>query len=294
MYYYKYNFVSPESLYARVKEELKSYFDTGAVDDLLFPMWTDDCLKKLGRSSYKILPAILYLDDFQTKLPPDFKYVREAWICTDTMPVTARVQGSYYTQITTRVDVTSNNPASVDNCSCNPCDLERMSIVYKTNTDQTFTNKVKHLLKPGNLSAKEHCGQDCLNTSTAVDIKPLISHFDEFDIQGNRFVTNFRQGDIYLVYYSEQLDGSGYEMVPDNFRIQDYIRKYLMYKIFQQLWNQITDETFNQIEKKMQVYKQDSDEAFIMADIEVKKQTVYDKRRAIHRDTNRFDKYNIR
>ena len=28
-YYYKYDFVSPEPLYATVKEELKSYFDTG-------------------------------------------------------------------------------------------------------------------------------------------------------------------------------------------------------------------------------------------------------------------------
>ena len=53
-YYYKYNFVSPEPIFAEVKEELRSYFDTGMVDDILFPKYVEDCLKRLGRSSYKI------------------------------------------------------------------------------------------------------------------------------------------------------------------------------------------------------------------------------------------------
>ena len=53
-YYYKYSFISPEPLYATVKEELKSYFDTGAVDDLMFGTWTDKALRKLGKSSYSI------------------------------------------------------------------------------------------------------------------------------------------------------------------------------------------------------------------------------------------------
>ena len=57
-YYYKYNFVSPEPVYATVKEELKSYFDTGAVDDLLFPTYLDKALKKLGRTTFVISEEI--------------------------------------------------------------------------------------------------------------------------------------------------------------------------------------------------------------------------------------------
>jgi hypothetical protein len=38
-YYYHYNFISPEVVYATVKEEFKSYFDTGAIDDLMLPIW---------------------------------------------------------------------------------------------------------------------------------------------------------------------------------------------------------------------------------------------------------------
>ena len=47
-YYYKYDFVSPEPLYATVKEELKSYFDTGAVDDLIISYLSRQMSKKDG------------------------------------------------------------------------------------------------------------------------------------------------------------------------------------------------------------------------------------------------------
>jgi hypothetical protein len=85
-YYYKYNFVSPEPIYSVVKEELKSYFDTGAIDDLLFPVYLDKCLRRLGRSSYKIVPVILDVFDFEARLPDNFYAVREAWLCAE-MPL---------------------------------------------------------------------------------------------------------------------------------------------------------------------------------------------------------------
>ena len=79
-YYYKYDFVSPEPVFSVVKEELKSYFDTGAVDDLLFPTYLDKCLRKLGRATYQIQEPYLTREDFQTRLPDHFFAVREAWM----------------------------------------------------------------------------------------------------------------------------------------------------------------------------------------------------------------------
>ena len=64
-YYYRYNFVSPEPIFAIVKEELKSYFDSGAIDSLLFPTWLSKCLDKLGKSSLYIVPTILHIDCFE-------------------------------------------------------------------------------------------------------------------------------------------------------------------------------------------------------------------------------------
>jgi hypothetical protein len=81
-YYYKYNFTSPEIVYSTIKEEFKSYFDTGAIDDLMFPTYLDKCLRKLGRTTYVISETVLFIEDFQARLPDNFYAVREAWFCT--------------------------------------------------------------------------------------------------------------------------------------------------------------------------------------------------------------------
>src|SRR5699024_1408414 len=81
LYYYKYDFISPESIYATIKEELKAYFESGAVDDFMFPKWTDLCLKKLGKVAYSVKSTVLHIDTFKAKLPSDFYKVREASIC---------------------------------------------------------------------------------------------------------------------------------------------------------------------------------------------------------------------
>ena len=104
-YYYKYNFISPESVYATVKEELKSYFDTGAVDDLLFPTYLDKCLRKLGRSSYVISEDILDISDFQARLPDNFIAVREAWMCTEIPLRPYQDSTSFYSQASSQTTI---------------------------------------------------------------------------------------------------------------------------------------------------------------------------------------------
>lgn len=82
-------------------------------------------------------------------------------------------------------------------------------------------------------------------------------------------------------------------MIPDNYRIREYIEAFIKYKVFETLTNQTNDETFNQLQSKLTYYKQLSDEAFIMADIEIKKQDVYAKQRRIKQDLNRFNMYEL-
>ena len=70
--YYNYEFISPEPLFALIQEEFKSYFDSGAVDNLLFSTYLDKCLRKLGRATYPIVDTILDIHDFQDRLPDNF------------------------------------------------------------------------------------------------------------------------------------------------------------------------------------------------------------------------------
>jgi hypothetical protein len=306
-YYYRYNFISPEVVYSTVKEELKSYFDTGAIDDLMFPTYTDKCLRKLGRSSYVISEIALDIQDFEARLPDNFYAVREAWMCTEIPQFPYQTANSFYSQalteqtiqvspvITDQVPCNGNCPP--DSCTCMP---DIIQAVYKTNHQMTRGYKRSYLLKPGNISARSKCDVTYTDawkfTATNPHLNEFTPHsagFDSFDIRDNKFVTNFRCGIVHLVFYALEYDGGGNQMIPDNFRIREYIEAFIKYKIFETLSNQINDETFEQIQRKLAYYKQLSEEAFIMADIEIKKQDVYAKQRRIKQDLNRFNMYEL-
>jgi hypothetical protein len=294
-YYYKYQFVSPEPVYATVKEELKSYFDTGAVDDLMFPTYLDKCLRKLGRATYVISEELLTIDDFQARLPDNFFAVREAWLCTDVNAYPYQSANSFYSQADS-VSTIQISPLTISGKACNdpnctpqgcpkclPSYIQQA--VYKTNTERNISYTLTYLLKPGNISVRQNCTLDCANFES--------SSADSFDIRDNKFVTNFRNGHVYLIFYATEYDNIGNQMIPDNYRIREYVEAFIKYKIFETLSNQINDETFKQLTDKLAYYKQLSDEAFIMADIEIKKQDVYTKQRRVRKEINRFNMYEL-
>lgn len=292
-YYYKYNFISPEPVYATVKEEFKSYFDTGAVDDLLFPTYLDKCLRKLGRSSYVISEQLLYIEDFEARLPDNFFAVREAWLCTSIPGYPYQTANSFYSQAASQTTIqvspviSGGAPCTNLECTtgCPTCMPELIQAVYKTNQQVAVEYHRQYLLKPGNISVKAHCDLQCANFGS--------SAADSFDIRDNKFVTNFRNGVVHLVFYSTAYDGAGNELIPDNYRIREFVEAFIKYKMIETLTNQTNDETFNQLQTKLGYYKQQADEAFIMADIEVKKQDAWSKQRRIIQDLNRFNRYEL-
>ena len=307
-YYYKYNFISPEPVYAIVKEELKSYFDTGAVDDLSFPTWADKCLKKLGRSSYVIAEEVLFIEDFMQRLPDNFEAVREAWMCAEIPQLPYQDASSFYSQAASSTTIqispviSGGIPCTNTACTtgCPECMPELIQAVYKTNSQTTRSYRQMYLLKPGNISAKKSCdvsyseawqfhGQAApINQST-----PGSSSYDSFDIRDNKFVTNFRNGVVHLIFYATDYDEIGNQLIPDNYRVKEYIEAFIKYKVFEVLTNQTNDETFNQLQQKLAYYKQLADEAFIMASIEIKKQDGWTKQRRIKNDLNRFNMYEL-
>ena len=310
-YYYKYNFVSPEPLYATVKEELKSYFDTGAVDDLLFPTYLDKCLRKMGRTTYQITTEVLLIDDYQSRLPDNFHAVREAWMCAVIPGNPYPAASSFYSQAAnaTTIQVApltiGGSPCNRPDCQHPSCDgtcmPEVVQAVYKTNAEIPRSYRRTYLLQPGNISARKNCNLSYTSSFdqynqlavAGANFTPGASSYDSFDIRDNKFITNFRNGVIHLVFYSTDYDKIGNQLIPDNYRVREYIESFIKFKVFETLTNQTVDETFNQLQTKLVYHKQVMDEAWIMAETELKKQTVYQKQRAIVTDLNRFNQYEL-
>ena len=309
-YYYKYNFVSPEPVYATVKEELKSYFDTGAIDDLLFPTYLDKALKKLGRTTFVISEEVLFIEDFQARLPDNYYAVRESWMCTEVSGYPYQSANSFYSQAASATTIQvapltiGGTPCNRPGCQVPQCDgtcmPELVQAVYKTNNTVARGFTHEYLLKPGNISAKQNCGVEYTNTWDFYAEAPPIREFtpgsasyDSFDIRDNKFVTNFRNGVVHLLFYATEYDEIGNQMIPDNYRIREYVEHFIKYKVFEMLANQTNDETFNQLQQKLQYYKSLSDEAYIMAEMEIKKQDVYTKMNRMKQQLNKFNMYEL-
>lgn len=294
--YYKMDFTSAEPLYAEVKESLKSYFDSGSVDDLMFPIWTDRCIKKFRRSLLKIEETALEIKDYETALPDNFKYVREIWLCTNINKYIQSPNAFYYQKDcrVTRVDdkcapcFDENNEVvpilPCPNSTCNPCQ-DNYVVTHKRTNHAIISYNFKHLLRPGNISTKKHCFGDCSNLSS--------KSYDVFDIRDCKLITNFQSGWVHLTYYTDNYNEDQEIQIPDNVRIQDYIRFYITYKIFETLSNQTTDESLNQIMSKMAYYENKANEAYVLADIETKKETIWDVNKKIIQSHRRFRNYDI-
>jgi hypothetical protein len=280
-YYYHYDFVSPAPLFALIKEELKSYYDAGAIDDLLWPIYLEKCLKKLRRGSYKINPLLLEIKDFEARLPDDFYAVREAWMCTSCTTSYQLPSAQYQAvAISTRLD----SPDLYCDL-CTECQFpDTIRALYKTTNTVLFEFRKQYLLKPGNISVEQNCTLNCANT-------PTSDCMDTFDVRGNKFVTNFREGVVHLIYYAKEYDESGYQLIPDSYDIWEYVEAFIKYKAFEQLSNQASDETYNQLQQKCQLYDQKQQEKFILARTETMKETVYQIQKAIRRNDNRLNKF---
>jgi hypothetical protein len=228
-------------------------------------------------------------------------------MCTEVNGFPYQTANSFYSQASSQTTIqvspltiqgnACNNPACQEPLCEGTCMPEMIQAVYKTNNEIAMTYKRVYLLKPGNISAKQHCDVSYTNAwedMTPIDnFTPGASTYDSFDIRDNKFVTNFRKGIVHLIFYAQDYDGSGNQLIPDNFRVREYVEHFIKYKVFETLVNQINDETFNQLQQKLVYYKQLSDEAFIMADIELKKQTVWEKQRRVKAGLNRFNMYEL-
>lgn len=262
----------------------------------------------MGRTTYVISEQVLFIEDFEARLPDNFHAVREAWMCAELPGNPYPSANSFYSQAANATTI-QISPLTIGGTPCNntgcqdpncegTCMPELVQAVYKTNNEIARSYRYEYLLKPGNISARKNCDvsyrNDWNNYAPPVrEFTPGSASYDSFDIRDNKFVTNFRNGVVHLLFYATEYDDVGNQLVPDNYRIAEFVEAFLKFKVFETLTNQTNDETFNQLQQKLAYYKQLHDEAFILASNEVKKQTPWEKQRRIKKDLNRFNMYEL-
>src|SRR5690606_34115715 len=120
------------------------------------------------------------------------------------------------------------------------CAPQEIRVTYKTTGNVIQKFNCHFLLTPGNVNARQYCPDNYPGIDTR-----FTSSSNSFDIQGNKLVTNFPVGFIYMIYYIKSYDENNYQMIPENVFIEKYIKAYLKYKCFENIYNNISDETLN-------------------------------------------------
>lgn len=273
--YTRYNFISPERVYARVKEELKSYFDTGIIDDLLFPIYTEDLLREFGKAAYKIMEVPIQIENYQGRLPDNFYAIREVWGCTNVVSNPIQDTRVEYSQITTRVTPLTDR--------CEDCIEKDVKVTFKTTGQLILSYTYSMLLTPGNINAIGHCTSNCPNLYS--------SSPDSFDIRDGKIIVNFPKGVVHLVYYTIENDDNENQLIPDIIQFTKLLEYYIKYKCFEQIFNNTTDESFNQVRIKKDEYKALYDEQFVTCRINLRMQDIYGVVNSIKKQKHRFDEY---
>lgn len=279
------NFVPAEEVYAIVKEELNSYFSAGSVTDTMFPKWAEMCMARFIKTALPKKSAFIPIKNYMAELPEDFDSVDSIWVCALIGSVDMPNPSSYYYQKDCRItEINDRCNECFDPCDNNlPKKDERYRVTHKVTGVTHFDYHIKYLLKPGNKTTREFCHKTCSNLS--------IDSYDTFDIQGCQIVTSFREGYLHLNYYSTNISEEDGLLIPDNVFIKDYLIKYLKYKVFETLSNVVTDETFNQVQLKLNQSENAMNIAREIAKTELKKWDKYQTSDMIKKRKNRFSNY---
>lgn len=297
MFYRDQKFISPEPIYARIKEEMRAYFNTGQIDDLLFPIWTKDCLSKFKKTFKKIEVAVIDIFNNKGELPCDFDGIREVYACATFSRGPIKHPFTFYYQTDCRIGpVETESCTDCDKPECtNPEDTplpslvntpEQFRVTHKVNYWMDFTFSLQGLLKPGNHKTIRVCCDNCPNLS--------CNSMDTFDIINNSIVTSFPQGTIYMAYYSNPEMDNGYTEIPDEHEFRMYVYRYLRYMVYQQLYEQAADETMNSLRTKMKEAEQMQNEQFVIARTEAMTETIWDVQKAIIKSYNQNNRFRLK
>lgn len=276
--YNKYDFISPAEIYARVKEEFRTYFDSGLIDDSLFEIYTEDCLNRMGKGARPIVQTVLFMEDNRSLLPSEFLAVREAWSCHQHGFAYQNPSSTYLQQ----VKETCTKMYDSADYRCDPCAGCKSPLVIETIYKHTgsvyFQWERTDQLEPANLNEKDLCHH---------------GHHRYYDIQENHLITTFKQGTVNLVYYADSHDADGNLLIPDIFEFKDYLLSYLKFKIMEVLFNVGADESIYVLERKLNRYEQYQAEKQILCESAMKRKTIHQKRDDLLKQKHRFDKYRI-
>lgn len=306
--YDNFEFISAETLITEVKQQLKSYFDSGSLTEVMIPTYVSTALRKLKHMVLEWKDDILIMENYKVKLPSDFAYLDDVYLCNRVDVVTGAVNTTIYDYY----------KKTYCNDSCEN-EYETFSTTT-TRIPQWVSTQLQPTLLKVYYGSKSYCFSTCTGISNSTSTGsvngsviippdgttpiPGVHNIDqqvrahdlqsilEVKINKKTLTANFETGTLYLKYYSIPEDEYG-PMIPEVVEVEDYIKAYVTFMLFDQLYNAVTDESINIISQKRALYRQEYYGKYEGALNMLKTQTKQQIRDGINKDRKRFIKYII-
>lgn len=270
--YNNFNFISSDIITAEIKQRLKSYFDSGSITDVMIPTYIDNALRRLRVMVLEYAEDIIKIESYRAKLPSDFKYLKDAFLCTTVQDITNPVMTTvfeYYKKT-----------------YCNDtCENEYETFEQTTSTIPAWiTTHLKPTMLRVYYTSKSFCADDCnsLNADST----------DVLKINGTTVSATFETGNVYLQYYKRPEDEYG-PLIPEVVEVEEFIKAAVYMELFKDLYNSVTDESINIIERKLAMYKQEYFAKYESALNALKEETKQETRDNIKKQQRRFVKFMI-
>lgn len=277
MKYENINFISSEPLIAEVKQELKSYFEAGAISEVLIPTFVDQALRKLKVMVLSPEEIVVHFVNYKAELPCDFALLDRAALYDSKIEFNSGIttlKGYYYQ---------SSSCTFSGECCDNKTEYFEQIFVgaagFKISMKKPRPIRIYH-------GSKSLCTEDCQGLySPGPDI---------IQIHENRTMSSsFETGCIYVRYFARPADEDGIPKVPEILEVEEYIKSYLKFKFFEMLWHSQIDESAAQIERKFQYYKQDQYNKLQAAFGYLLTKTKQQSADSVVKARNKFSKYHI-
>ena len=267
--------VKCDTLFARIRESLSSYDNSGLIDEGKFYAEVKWFIDQFGIPVYEKTEAMLHLCDHKGELPCDFFLLDSAWLChrehkgqSSDPSWIFQNKSVIYSEISCEKIAQNNscgtaNPnlsgVVIESCpaTCNnEITLEKVTVkqyVRGGDTNEWNFHRPTLLKLNNQKSIRKNCTQNCPNLHCQ-------SH-DEISIlsQGDSkyMYSNIKNPMIHIIYYKYPIDlETGLPLIPENPTMQKALEYHLMYTFFYTMW--LNGDDVN-LENKVKSLRQDRD-----------------------------------
>lgn len=243
-----------KQIFAEVKNALKSYDESGLIDEITLRMWLRSEIKSFGTNVMVLTDDIIEVKNGKAKLPDDFWALKEAW---KYKPSHFRLNSGSLEDLEKfdywRTRVIQHGFVNDNDGTCNNECTIKEEVHFKGNYANVYYGSPT-LLRLTTGFNKKATTKDCINLPGYVKRQDK----NEINILGNTLQTEFRSGFIYIVYRAIPTE-DGEIIIPETQHdaLYKYLLSFLKLKAMEELW--LNNDDPNLGNKISYLYQQSED-----------------------------------